>query len=186
VVSPRLTVAVVATLIAAPVSFALAAPTDAGQPLRGSGLHVPFAGTLTVEGQLRGAQRDRLIARHEALARKLGEHRSPADARRMRTWSTARLRAANAQLASRRDMAAGPPAGAPAVLAKIAECESHGNPRAIGGGGLYRGAFQMTTSIWASVGGHGDPASAPLAEQYRRAALLYQRSGPGQWPVCGA
>jgi transglycosylase-like protein len=67
----------------------------------------------------------------------------------------------------------------------IAECESHGNPRSIGGGGLYRGKYQMTTSIWASVGGKGDPAAAPEAEQDRRAAMLYQRSGPGQWPVCG-
>ena len=73
----------------------------------------------------------------------------------------------------------------PPILRRIAECESHGNPRSIGGGGLYRGKYQMTYSIWASVGGKGDPAAASEAEQDRRAALLYNRSGPGQWPVCG-
>ena len=70
-------------------------------------------------------------------------------------------------------------------LQAIAQCESHGNPRSIGGGGQYRGKYQMTYSIWASLGGEGDPASAPESEQDRRAAMLYQRSGPGQWPVCG-
>jgi transglycosylase-like protein len=81
--------------------------------------------------------------------------------------------------------AALPKVSVPPQLASIAECESHGNPSSIGGGGLYRGKYQMTTSIWASVGGTGDPAAASEEEQDRRAALLYQRSGPGQWPVCG-
>jgi hypothetical protein len=76
------------------------------------------------------------------------------------------------------------PAGIPGYLAAIAACESGGNPSAIGGGGLYRGAFQMTYAAWQSVGGTGDPAAAPMSEQVRRAALLYARSGPGQWPVC--
>lgn len=71
-------------------------------------------------------------------------------------------------------------------LRRIAECESHGDARAIGGGGLYRGAFQMTVSSWRRVGGRGDPAKAPLQEQYRRAAILLQRSGPSQWPVCAS
>jgi Transglycosylase-like domain len=81
--------------------------------------------------------------------------------------------------------------GAPAVavppqLEAIAQCESGGNPRAIGGGGQYRGKYQFDTGTWASVGGQGDPAAAPEAEQDRRAAMLYARSGAGQWPVCGA
>ncbi len=71
------------------------------------------------------------------------------------------------------------------TLAAIARCESHNNPRAIGGGGRYRGMFQMTFTIWRSVGGKGDPARASVAEQYRRAALLYRRDGAGQWPICG-
>jgi hypothetical protein len=79
---------------------------------------------------------------------------------------------------------AGEIASFPAILHRIARCESGGNPRAIGGGGLYRGAFQFSQSTWNGVGGKGDPIDAPLVEQYRRAALLLKRSGPGQWPAC--
>lgn len=71
------------------------------------------------------------------------------------------------------------------TLQSIAACESGNNPRAIGGGGLYRGLFQMTFQIWGAVGGKGDPAAASPAEQYYRAALVYTRYGSGQWPVCG-
>jgi hypothetical protein len=71
------------------------------------------------------------------------------------------------------------------TLDSIAQCESHGNPRAIGGGGRYRGMFQMTFQIWGAVGGKGDPAAASRGEQYYRAALIYTRYGAGQWPVCG-
>jgi hypothetical protein len=74
----------------------------------------------------------------------------------------------------------------PPHLEAIAQCESGGNPRAIGGGGAYRGKYQFSYSTWAAVGGSGDPAAAPEAEQDKRAAMLYARSGPGQWPVCGA
>lgn len=71
------------------------------------------------------------------------------------------------------------------TLHAIATCESGDDPRAIGGGGRYRGLFQMTFDIWGAVGGHGDPAAASVREQYYRAALLYRRYGSGQWPVCG-
>lgn len=81
---------------------------------------------------------------------------------------------------------AGPAASVSPQLEAIAQCESHGDPTAIGGGGLYRGKYQFTYGTWASVGGHGDPAAAPEAEQDRRAAMLLARSGAGQWPVCGA
>ena len=73
----------------------------------------------------------------------------------------------------------------PSYLQAIAECESHGDPRAIGGGGAFRGKYQFSYGTWAGVGGTGDPAAAPEAEQDMRAAMLYERSGPGQWPVCG-
>jgi hypothetical protein len=72
------------------------------------------------------------------------------------------------------------------ALQAIARCESGGNPRAVGGGGAYRGKYQFSYSTWAAVGGSGDPAAAPEAEQDRRAAMLYARSGPSQWPVCGS
>jgi hypothetical protein len=71
-------------------------------------------------------------------------------------------------------------------LQAIAQCESGGDPRAIGGGGAYRGKYQFSYSTWAGVGGTGDPAAAPEAEQDRRASMLYARSGAGQWPVCGS
>ncbi|MCW2967556.1 MAG: hypothetical protein JWM71_1328 [Solirubrobacteraceae bacterium] len=71
------------------------------------------------------------------------------------------------------------------TLHSIATCESHNNPRAIGGGGRYRGMFQMTFQIWSTVGGKGDPAAASVRQQYTRAAMVYRRYGSGQWPVCG-
>ena len=80
--------------------------------------------------------------------------------------------------------AAAAPSASPQLEA-IAACESGGNPSAIGGGGAYRGKYQFDYGTWASVGGSGDPAAAPEAEQDRRAAILLQRSGTTPWPVCG-
>ena len=74
----------------------------------------------------------------------------------------------------------------PAHLQAIAACESGGNPRAIGGGGAYRGKYQFDRGTWASVGGSGDPAAASEAEQDKRAAMLYARAGSAPWPVCGS
>jgi hypothetical protein len=71
------------------------------------------------------------------------------------------------------------------VLAGIAACESKGNPRAIGGGGAFRGKYQFTYGTWRAVGGRGDPARASEAEQDLRAAMLLRRSGRSPWPVCG-
>ena len=93
-----------------------------------------------------------------------------------------RIRAVRADLHDRR---AGLTPAVRAVLTRIAACESHGNPRAIGGGGAYRGKYQFSFGTWASVGGRGDPATASEREQDRRAAMLLQRGGPGHWPVCG-
>jgi peptidoglycan hydrolase-like protein with peptidoglycan-binding domain len=72
-----------------------------------------------------------------------------------------------------------------ATLQRIAECESGGNPRAVGGGGLYRGKYQFSQEAWQAVGGTGDPAAAPEAEQDRRAAQLLRQSGTSPWPNCG-
>jgi hypothetical protein len=79
----------------------------------------------------------------------------------------------------------GPAAGIPPQLQSIAQCESGGDPSAVGGGGQFRGKYQFTYATWSAVGGSGDPAAAPEAEQDRRAAQLYASSGAGQWPVCG-
>jgi hypothetical protein len=78
-----------------------------------------------------------------------------------------------------------PAAAADPRLEAIAACESGGDPTAIGGGGLYRGKYQFSYETWRSVGGTGDPAAAPEAEQDARAAALLERDGAGHWPVCG-
>jgi hypothetical protein len=72
-----------------------------------------------------------------------------------------------------------------ATLRSIAACESHSNPRAIGGGGTHRGLYQFSLSTWRVVGGDGDPAAASRWEQTWRAWLLLSRHGSGHWPVCG-
>jgi hypothetical protein len=74
------------------------------------------------------------------------------------------------------------PSGA---LQSIAQCESGGDPGAVGGGGAYRGKYQFDRQTWQGVGGSGDPAAAPEAEQDRRAQMLLQQSGTSPWPTCG-
>jgi hypothetical protein len=129
----------------------------------------------------------RLVARHE------GRRLTPAYARKAAVKPLHILQRSNVRLrrelrALRRERAQYRAAfrRVPrSTLRSIAQCESHGNPRAIGGGGRYRGMFQMTFQIWGAVGGHGDPAAASVGEQYYRAALIYSRYGSGQWPICG-
>jgi hypothetical protein len=72
-----------------------------------------------------------------------------------------------------------------ATLEAIAACESGGDPTAVSSDGTYRGKYQFDYSTWASVGGSGDPAAAPEAEQDMRAAMLYAQAGSSPWPVCG-
>jgi len=149
-----------------------------------------------------GAKRQ-LIDRHVFMARKIAQLRGDplSDTQRSRkraalhSFSLPRLRLSNRravrdlreareQVRERRHGGA-PNVPIPAVLASIAMCESHGNPRAISPGGTYRGKYQFSFSTWASVGGSGDPAAASETEQDRRAAILYRTGGPGHWPVCG-
>lgn len=72
----------------------------------------------------------------------------------------------------------------PATLESIAACESGGDPAAVSADGTYRGKYQFDYGTWASVGGSGDPAAAPEAEQDYRAALLYSQAGSSPWPNC--
>jgi hypothetical protein len=72
-----------------------------------------------------------------------------------------------------------------ATLSAIASCESGGDPTAVSADGAYHGKYQFDYGTWASVGGSGDPAAAPEAEQDYRAALLYARGGSSPWPICG-
>jgi soluble lytic murein transglycosylase-like protein len=71
------------------------------------------------------------------------------------------------------------------TLDTIAACESGGDPTAVDSSGTYYGLYQFDMGTWASVGGHGSPASASPAEQSYRASLLYSRAGSSPWPVCG-
>jgi len=82
----------------------------------------------------------------------------------------------------------GPPATVqvPSVLERIARCESGGNPHAISADGAYRGKYQFDRGTWRAMGGRGDPARAPEAEQDRRALALYRVRGTSPWPACGA
>jgi len=72
----------------------------------------------------------------------------------------------------------------PSALVKIAQCESGGNPRAIGGGGKYRGKYQFSRETWRGLGGTGDPAAASEAEQDRLALKLYRQQGTAPWAGC--
>jgi hypothetical protein len=71
------------------------------------------------------------------------------------------------------------------TLARIAACESGGNPSAVSADGVHRGKYQFDRATWASVGGTGDPAAASSAEQDRRAAALLAARGTAPWPKCG-
>lgn len=69
--------------------------------------------------------------------------------------------------------------------AALASCESGGNPRAYNPAGPFYGLYQFMASTWRAVGGVGMPTDASPSEQTYRAQILYNRSGAGQWPVCG-
>lgn len=81
------------------------------------------------------------------------------------------------------------PENAPAAdglnWAALAQCESGGNPAAVNPAGPYYGLYQFLESTWRAVGGVGLPSQASPSEQTYRAQILYNRSGAGQWPVCG-
>jgi hypothetical protein len=141
-------------------------------------------------------QNPRLVKRYLTLRNRLNRlvakrdgGRKPKPVREVHShWSDKHIRHAIGKLRKRirrvrahlRDVA-----GLRPFLERIAYCESHGNPRAIGGGGAFRGKYQFTYGTWTAVGGHGDPAAAPEAEQDRRAAMLLRRTGSSPWPVCG-
>jgi resuscitation-promoting factor RpfB len=72
----------------------------------------------------------------------------------------------------------------PAILQRIAQCESGGDPRAVSPDGTYRGKYQFDRGTWRAMGGHGDPARASEAEQDRRALALLHARGTAPWPNC--
>ncbi|HVL96297.1 MAG TPA: transglycosylase family protein [Solirubrobacteraceae bacterium] len=166
-----------------------AAPAAAAPRL----VEAELAGHPTVRAHMRDAARDlareraqrRLVARVVRLERDVNDRRLRPRALRRASISDLRDRIERLRdrAAARRERAQR--VAVPPVLQAIAACESGGNPGAIGGGGAYRGKYQFDYATWASVGGSGDPAAAPEAEQDRRAAILYARAGAAPWPVCG-
>ena len=148
--------------------------------------------TENIDPIVRMAKRahDRVQDRHVQLFRtsvQLGG--ANADTRRrarVEDWSIAHLRRANVRLEKRNRSLRKQAAATPPHLQAIAACESGGDPGAVDASGTYRGKYQFDLQTWASVGGTGDPAAAPEAEQDRRAAILYARAGASPWPVCGA
>jgi len=72
------------------------------------------------------------------------------------------------------------------ALARIAQCESGGDPTAVSPSGQYRGKYQFSQATWEALGGTGDPAEAPEHVQDTLAAALYRQRGLAPWPSCGA
>ena len=70
---------------------------------------------------------------------------------------------------------------------RVADCESGGNPNAIGAGGTYRGAFQFMRSTWKTSprSPGGDPIDYSYKTQAFVAVRLKMRSGSSPWPSCG-
>ena len=75
--------------------------------------------------------------------------------------------------------------GSTGVWDELAACESNGNWQANTGNGYY-GGLQFHPDTWRSVGGTGLPHQHSRAEQIRRAEILLERSGWGQWPACSS
>jgi len=171
------------TIATAALAGALASPAGA-QTHAHALLHPTIAGQ-TVGAQLRHAGHRVLVRRDARLAaavRRLGG--AAPSHRALQQMENRRLRRVHAQLArDKHELKTAPPVSG--TLQAIAACESGGDPTAIGGGGAFRGKYQFTRETWAAMGGSGDPAAAPEAEQDRLAAKLYATAGAGQWPVCG-
>ncbi len=130
--------------------------------------------------------RDRNVRLHRVNARLRGVGADRRRAQKLDDWTVRHLRQANERLRKRNATLRRQAVATPPHLQAIAACESGGNPRAVDPSGTYRGKYQFDLQTWASVGGSGDPAAAPEAEQDRRAAILYARAGASPWPVCGA
>lgn len=64
----------------------------------------------------------------------------------------------------------------------LVKCESNFNPKAVNQQNrAHFGLFQFKIATWQSVGGTGNPADAHPREQFKRAKILQERAGWGQW-----
>ena len=171
------------TIATAALAGALASP--AGAQTRAHALLHPTIAGQTVRAQLHKAGHRVLVRRDATLARAIRHLGGDAPSRdTLNRMSNRGLRRLHVRLVRDKHQLQAAPAVS-GTLQAIAACESGGNPRAIGGGGAFRGKYQFTRETWAAMGGSGDPAAAPEAQQDRLAAKLYATAGAGQWPVCG-
>ncbi len=182
-------IAFAAAAVATPTTVALAADANGLQYI-----HYGVPAGRIVEDGLADHARDTLTDRAVILAQRRAELRDRRfDKRRYSAKLDDRslkqlqrqVKALRRQVRTLKRTGGAPKVAIPSALASIAACESGGNPRAIGGGGTYRGKYQFDRGTWAGVGGSGDPAAASETEQDRRAAMLYARAGATPWPVCG-
>jgi hypothetical protein len=171
------------TIATAALAGALASP--AGAQTHAHALLQPTIGGQTVRAQLHRAAHGVLVRRDARLAKAIRQLGGDAPSRRaLDRMSNRSLRRLHTKLLrDKHELESAPPVSG--TLQAIAACESGGDPHAIGGGGAFRGKYQFTRETWAAMGGSGDPAAAPEAEQDRLAAKLYATAGAGQWPVCG-
>ncbi len=121
-------------------------------------------------------------ARAAAVAQARGERDLEAALRRRAQAGPSPATTPTAPAAAETPAPSPAPDSVAAHLARIAQCESGGDPTLANG--QYRGKYQFDLATWQSVGGTGDPAAAPEAEQDRRAAMLYAQRGWAPWPVC--
>jgi peptidoglycan hydrolase-like protein with peptidoglycan-binding domain len=110
-----------------------------------------------------------------------GSAGSPAAGQQTAGAATPRVAGSGSSVSARQ----GPGADAAATLARIAACESGGDPTVVSPDGRYRGKYQFTRETWRRLGGTGDPARADEAEQDRLAAALLAEQGTAPWPACG-
>jgi peptidoglycan hydrolase-like protein with peptidoglycan-binding domain len=134
-----------------------------------------------------GAQTERAVKRFQRRRRLRANGKVDAATRRaLRLPPFAR-----SSVYPRRELTGGSPyvpvpgAPVPPVLARIARCESGGNPRAVSDDGRYRGKYQFNQATWEWLGGTGDPAEAPEALQDRLALKLFRLRGTAPWTRCG-
>jgi hypothetical protein len=70
---------------------------------------------------------------------------------------------------------------------RTAWCESGRDPKALGAGGAYRGAFMFLMESWknAPKSPGGDPIDYSYRTQAVVAVALKHQMGTSPWPVCG-
>ena len=131
--------------------------------------------SLTLDGVKKAATEPRVAKKSET---------QKSETRKSDTKKSESKRDARSSRSEDRPKASSGKANLSGAWAKVANCESSGNPRAVNGAGYY-GLFQFDLQTWRSVGGSGNPAKASAGEQLMRAKKLYAQRGASPWPVCG-